>query len=88
MRTIRGPASIHQVDVPIENRSYRGRRHFSFDRYLNPKWTRFGTLRVFNDDTLTPRAALGAARIVDESEVSVRAREDAGLVLMDVLVER
>jgi redox-sensitive bicupin YhaK (pirin superfamily) len=56
MITIRMPESIHQVDVPIEGGSCHGRWHFSFDRYYDPEWVRFGTLRVFNDDTLTPGA--------------------------------
>lgn len=56
MITVRDPISIHQVEVPIEGGTCRGRWHFSFDRYYDPDWTRFGTLRVFNDDTLTPGA--------------------------------
>lgn len=31
--------------------------HFSFDSYVDPKNERFGTLRVFNVDTLAPGAA-------------------------------
>jgi redox-sensitive bicupin YhaK (pirin superfamily) len=30
--------------------------HFSFDEYRDPRWTQFGTLRVFNDDRLVPGA--------------------------------
>src|SRR5712692_10095506 len=56
MITVRNPGSIHQVDVPIDGGSCHGRWHFSFDRYYDPEWVRFGTLRVFNDDTLTPGA--------------------------------
>ena len=56
MITVRDPASIHQVDVPIDGGTCHGRWHFSFDRYFDPRWMRFGTLRVFNDDTLTPGA--------------------------------
>ena len=56
MITVREPASIHQVDVPIDGGTCHGRWHFSFDRYFDPRWMRFGTLRVFNDDTLTPGA--------------------------------
>lgn len=54
MLTVRNPGSIYQVDVPIDGGSCHGRWHFSFDRYYDPEWVRFGTLRVFNDDTLTP----------------------------------
>lgn len=56
MITVRDPTSIHQVDVAIDGGTCHGRWHFSFDRYFNPRWMRFGTLRVFNDDTLTPGA--------------------------------
>jgi len=56
MITVRNPGSIYQVDVPIDGGSCHGRWHFSFDRYYDPEWMRFGTLRVFNDDTLTPGA--------------------------------
>jgi redox-sensitive bicupin YhaK (pirin superfamily) len=33
---------------------FRARWHFSFDEYRDPKWTQFGSLRVFNDDRLVP----------------------------------
>src|SRR2546422_503405 len=56
MIAVRDPASIHQVDIPIDGGTCHGRWHFSFDRYFDPRWMRFGTLRVFNDDTLTPGA--------------------------------
>lgn len=56
MITVRNPGSIYQIDVPIDGGSCHGRWHFSFDRYYHPEWVRFGTLRVFNDDTLTPAA--------------------------------
>jgi redox-sensitive bicupin YhaK (pirin superfamily) len=35
---------------------FRARWHFSFDRYHDPEWTQFGSLRVFNDDRLVPGA--------------------------------
>ena len=56
MIAVRKPESIFQTDVPIEGGSCHGRWHFSFDRYVDPEWVRFGPLRVFNDDTLTPGA--------------------------------
>ncbi len=36
---------------------FRARWHFSFDEYRDPKWTQFGSLRVFNDDRLVPGVA-------------------------------
>jgi len=35
---------------------FRARWHYSFDSYRDPEYTRFGTLRVFNDDRLVPGA--------------------------------
>ena len=56
MIAIRDAASIYQIDVPIESGTCHGRWHFSFGQYHDPAWVRFGTLQVFNDDTLTPGA--------------------------------
>jgi len=36
---------------------FHARWHFSFDDYRDPSWTRFGSLRVFNDDRLVPGVA-------------------------------
>jgi hypothetical protein len=35
---------------------FRARWHYSFDTYLDPEYTSFGTMRVFNDDRLVPGA--------------------------------
>ena len=35
---------------------FRARWHYSFDRYHDPAYMNFGTLRVFNDDRLIPGA--------------------------------
>lgn len=56
MITVRPPESIYQIQGRIQNGTFQGRWHFSFDRYRDPEYTRFGTLRVFNDDTLSPGA--------------------------------
>lgn len=56
MIIIRPPESIYQARGAIENGTFRGRWHFSFDQYYDPEYERFGTLRVFNDDTLSPGA--------------------------------
>ncbi len=53
---VRPPESIYQIDGDIENGSFHGRWHFSFGDYYDPRFEDFGTLRVFNDDTLTPGA--------------------------------
>jgi redox-sensitive bicupin YhaK (pirin superfamily) len=53
---IRKPESIYKAHSAIQNGSFIGRWHFSFDRYDDPKYMGFGTLRVFNDDTLSPGA--------------------------------
>jgi redox-sensitive bicupin YhaK (pirin superfamily) len=56
MITIRKPGDIYQIDDEIRNGTFHGRWHFSFGDYYDPAFERFGTLRVFNDDTLSPGA--------------------------------
>lgn len=53
---IRKPESIYQAHGAIENGTFHGRWHFSFGDYYDPEHMSFGTLRVFNDDTLSPGA--------------------------------
>ena len=53
---IRKPESIHKAHGSIQNGSFLGRWHFSFDQYHDRGYMNFGTLRVFNDDTLSPGA--------------------------------
>jgi len=53
---VRQPDSIHQAQGEIQNGTFRGRWHFSFDDYTDPKFVKFGQLRVLNDDTLSPGA--------------------------------
>jgi hypothetical protein len=53
---IRNPESIYQIEGELENGSFHGRWHFSFGEYYDPQFVHFGTLRVFNDDTLSPGA--------------------------------
>lgn len=56
MIIVRQPESIYKAQGEIENGTFSGRWHFSFDQYYDEEFTRFGTLRVFNDDTLSPGA--------------------------------
>jgi quercetin 2,3-dioxygenase len=56
MITVRDPKSIYQIDGNVENGRFHGRWHFSFGDYYDQRFEDFGTLRVFNDDTLTPGA--------------------------------
>jgi redox-sensitive bicupin YhaK (pirin superfamily) len=56
MIILRRPETIYQIKGAIQNGTFQGRWHFSFDEYYDPEFTRFGTLRVFNDDTLSPGA--------------------------------
>ncbi|OGW36693.1 MAG: hypothetical protein A2Y97_05930 [Nitrospirae bacterium RBG_13_39_12] len=53
---VRPSESIYQTQGKIENGTFHGRWHFSFDEYNDPDYMQFGTLRVFNDDTLSPGA--------------------------------
>ncbi|MEW6443257.1 MAG: pirin family protein [bacterium] len=56
MIVLRSPDEIYQAQGRIENGTFHGRWHFSFDTYQDPAFVQFGTLRVFNDDTLSPGA--------------------------------
>ncbi len=56
MIRVRPPESIYQAHGAIQNGTFTGRWHFSFDDYADPEFVQFGTLRVFNDDTLSPGA--------------------------------
>src|SRR5512145_2845674 len=56
MIRIRMPGDIYQIVDAIRNGTFHGRWHFSFGGYADAAFERFGTLRVFNDDTLSPGA--------------------------------
>jgi hypothetical protein len=56
MITVRQPEEIYQARGEIEGGTFHGRWHFSFDQYRDSEHMRFGSLRVFNDDTLSPGA--------------------------------
>lgn len=56
MILLRMPESIYQASGAIQNGTFHGRWHFSFGDYYDPEYMHFGTLRVFNDDTLSPGA--------------------------------
>jgi redox-sensitive bicupin YhaK (pirin superfamily) len=53
---VRKPESIYQIQGEIVNGTFQGRWHFSFGDNYDPEHMQFGTLRVFNDDTLSPGA--------------------------------
>jgi redox-sensitive bicupin YhaK (pirin superfamily) len=54
MLAFRRADEIYEIFALIEKGIFYGRWHFSFDSYKDPKFTQFGTLCVFNDDTLSP----------------------------------
>jgi redox-sensitive bicupin YhaK (pirin superfamily) len=56
MFVLRRADEIYEILGQVENGTFYGRWHFSFDSYNDPKFIQFGTLRVFNDDTLSPGA--------------------------------
>ncbi|MCI4318955.1 MAG: pirin family protein [Thermoplasmata archaeon] len=53
---VRPPESIYHASGPIQDGTFDGRWHFSFDRYRDPAHVQFGNLRVLNDDTFSPGA--------------------------------
>ncbi len=54
MITVRKPEDLYHIQGEIQNGTFQGRWHFAFDRYYDKDYVHFGTLRVFNDDTLSP----------------------------------
>jgi len=56
MIEIRTPEEIYQAHGRIKHGTFNGRWHFSFGDNYDPENIHFGTLRVFNDDTLSPGA--------------------------------
>jgi quercetin 2,3-dioxygenase len=56
MIDVRNPESIYKAQGEIENGTFSGKWHFSFDEYYDLGYMQFGNLRVFNDDTLSPGA--------------------------------
>jgi hypothetical protein len=56
MITLRAPEDVHRTTVDIVNGKCNAYWHFSFADYFDPERQHFGTLRVFNDDTLDPGA--------------------------------
>jgi hypothetical protein len=56
MIEIRDPEDIYQAHGRIKHGTFHGRWHFSFGDNYDPDNLNFGTLRVFNDDTLSPGA--------------------------------
>jgi redox-sensitive bicupin YhaK (pirin superfamily) len=56
MITVRKAKEIYRAEGDIENGTFEGRWHFSFGEYYDPHYKGLGTLRVFNDDTLSPGA--------------------------------
>jgi len=56
MITIRKPEDIYLASGVINDGTFLGRWHFSFGEHYDAENMGFGTLRVFNDDTLSPGA--------------------------------
>jgi redox-sensitive bicupin YhaK (pirin superfamily) len=59
MITIRGPKDLYKAGGPTKRGSFEGLWHFSFDMYRDPEWVHFGTLRVYNDDIISPGGEWG-----------------------------
>lgn len=70
MLSIRRPETIHRAHGRIADGTFDGRWHFSFDRYHDPEHIQFGTLRVLNDDTLSPGATWPLHPHVDNEVVT------------------
>jgi quercetin 2,3-dioxygenase len=53
---VRSPESIYHASGRLQDGTFDGRWHFSFDMYRDPAHVQFGNLRVLNDDTFSPGA--------------------------------
>jgi len=53
MITVRKPDDLFHARGPTARGSFKGLWHFSFDMYYDSQYMHFGTLRVFNDDTIS-----------------------------------
>jgi len=51
---VRKPEQIYQTKGEVNGGTFAMRVHFVFDSYLDPEYVHFGTLRVLNDETLSP----------------------------------
>jgi quercetin 2,3-dioxygenase len=56
MLTLRRADGIYEIFRQVENGTLYSCWHFSFGPYNDPRFIQFGTLRVFNDDRLSPGA--------------------------------
>lgn len=54
---IRDPGSIYHSEGEAGSGHFQGRWHYSYESYHHRDYTHFGTLRLFNDDILSPGAA-------------------------------
>lgn len=68
MITIRKADEIHQTGGRTGRGTHIGRLHFSFEDYYDPEYNNFGTLRVLNDEILSPGAELDT-KLSKDSEV-------------------
>jgi redox-sensitive bicupin YhaK (pirin superfamily) len=59
MIVARGPDVLYNAGGPTRRGSFQGLWHFSFDKYRDPNWVNFGTLRVYNDDIISPGGEWG-----------------------------
>lgn len=56
MIVVRKPQDIFQVEGRIQNGTFHGRWHFSYEQYQDPEYVHFGQLKLLNDFTLSPGA--------------------------------
>lgn len=55
--TVRQARDIYQISAHIDNGSFSGKWHFSFDNYYDPNRMGFGPMRAFNDNFFSPGAS-------------------------------
>ena len=55
--TVRQAKDVYQISARIENGTFNGKWHFSFDNYYDYDKTGFGPLKSFNDNLFSPGAS-------------------------------
>lgn len=55
--TVRHAKDIYQIGAHIENGSFNGKWHFSFDNFYDPNKMGFGPMKAFNDNFFSPGSA-------------------------------
>jgi len=82
MITIRKPNEIYEINGQIQNGTFHGRWHFSFDQYRDPDYMRFGTLCGSSTTTHSLLALYGRCTRTGRSKLSPTAPAESSAMQM------